>query len=136
LKEHPFTADTPNEEYGTLTGEEHTGLLLALGQYPEVVQATYKSLEPLGVMTYLHTVVDRLVDCLDEEEHELGPAEGEAGPSDSQKTHESEKRLVSPAQSALYEATRIVLGNGMNLLGITPLSDPHLGRADTPIGPP
>lgn len=141
LKEHPFNADVANEEYGTLEEEEHTGLLLTLGQYPEIVQAAQKSMEPLGVMTYLHTVVDRLSDCLESEEDDTNPEveDGEPAPSSSKESPEvaeAEEKTVTPAQSALYEATRIVLENGMKLLGLTPLRELHLDRADTPVASP
>jgi arginyl-tRNA synthetase len=138
LKDHPFNADITDEEYGTLTEEVHTGLLLTLGQYPEILHATQKSMEPLGIMTYLHTVIDRLSDCLDEDEEDPGAEveEGIPGPSGGMQSHETEEKTVTPAQSALYEATRIVLENGMKLLGLTPIANLHLDRADTPIASP
>ncbi|KAF2280930.1 Nucleotidylyl transferase [Westerdykella ornata] len=125
LKSHPLKADLTPEDYESLSEEEHTSLLLALGQYPEVVQATYKSLEPANIMAYLHTVAEKLTDCLDDDEDD--EQEEQEGVRDM------EEKGIGPVQSALFEATRVVLENGMRLLGLEPVAFLLRERADTPV---
>ena len=62
------------------------GLSEFLAQYPEVVKATYHSLESSGIVTYLASVTEQLSDYLDEEEGEVE---------------------MTPSLGALLEATRI-----------------------------
>jgi arginyl-tRNA synthetase len=130
LKERPFKEDQPSNEYGTLTDEEHTSLLLTLGQYPEIVQATYKSMEPSTMVSYLDSVVDKLSDCFDEEDDAEAGEEGQSGAGDKRIDEQSN---ITAAHSALYEATRIVLENAMTLLGFAPIASPYPDRADTPV---
>lgn len=128
LREHPYSADTKDEEYKSLDGEEHTSLLLTLGQYPEVLQVAYQSHEPSAIMSYLHTVVDKLSDYMDIEEE----GEGEDAGDDQEDMIEPPEK-VSRAQRALYEATRIVMENAMNVLGLDPVASTQPPRADTPL---
>lgn len=115
LSDQGFTT-TPSDEYFAALDEEETSdqadLLRILAQYPEVVNATYNSTEPSGIVTYLASTTELLSDCLDEEEGEVE---------------------ITPGFAALLEATRIVLTNGMKLLGMTPVSDLPHERADTPV---
>lgn len=134
LKEYPVDAELSNEELATLEGEEHTSLLLLLGQYPEIAQLTFKSLEPSNIMSYLHGLVENLSDCLDDEDEKetnkaVGAEDGEKAEIEGSK----EEEKITPAHSALYEASRIVLGNGMRLLNLTPIANLQQARVDTPI---
>jgi arginyl-tRNA synthetase len=112
LSGHTASATLSDEDFSALEDEDQANLLRMLAQYPEVVKATFQSLEPSGVVTYLASVTEQLSDCLDEEEGEIS---------------------VTPGLVALLEVTRIVLSNGMRLLGLTPVSELPQQRADTPI---
>jgi arginyl-tRNA synthetase len=125
LKRHPPRVEISCEEYGTLTDDTHTSLLIWLGQYPEIIRTSYDSLEPSHIMAYLHIVLEKLSDCLDdvdEEECENSPTK--TGKDDSE---------VTLAEISLYEATRIVIENGMKVLGLTPISTIQCDRVDTPV---
>jgi arginyl-tRNA synthetase len=112
LSDHDASAALSDEDFSALEDEDQANLLRVLAQYPEVVKTTFQSLEPSGVVTYLASVTEQLSDCLDEEEGEIN---------------------VTPGLGALLEVTRIVLFNGMRLLGLTPISELPQQRADTPI---
>lgn len=110
-----ITTTLPDAYFNALDEEEKSDqadLLRLLAQYPEVVNATYHSLESSGIVTYLASVTEQLCDCLDEEDGEVE---------------------ITPGFAALLEATRIVLTNGMKLLGLSPISDLPHERADTPV---
>jgi len=100
LEGHTATAELSDSDFEALADEDQANLLRILAQYPEVVNATYHSLEPSGIVTFLASVTEQLSDCLGEGEDETS---------------------VTPGGAALLEATRIVLENGMMLLGIVPL---------------
>jgi arginyl-tRNA synthetase len=112
LEGQTASATLPEEEFSALADENRANLLRALAQYPEVINVTYTSLEPSGVVTYLAGVTEQLSDCLNEEEGDIS---------------------VTPGLAALLEATRIVLENGMKLLGLQPIADLPQERADTPV---
>ncbi|KAH8588291.1 arginyl-tRNA synthetase [Bisporella sp. PMI_857] len=99
LKTNPAQMDFSDAEFASLKDEDHTSLLRLLVQYPDVTFSAYKSLESATVMTYLVNITGQLSLCF---------RESEVGTS------------LTPAQAMLYAATRIVLENGMKLLGITP----------------
>jgi arginyl-tRNA synthetase len=101
-----------DEQFESLADEDQANLLRILAQYPEVVNATFQSLEPSGLVTFLAAITEQLSDCLEDEE---------------------EKIDISPGFVALLEATRIVLQNGMKLLGVVAISDLPQERADTPV---
>jgi arginyl-tRNA synthetase len=112
LSGHTVTAQLSEEDFEALADEDQANLLRILAQYPEVVSATYHSLEPSGIVTYLASVTEQLSDCLDEEEEDVS---------------------VTPGLAALLEATRIVLENGMKVLGLVPISGMPQERADSPL---
>ncbi|KAJ4370473.1 hypothetical protein N0V83_004993 [Neocucurbitaria cava] len=112
LKGATPTAELADEDYEALAEEDQTNLLRILAQYPEVINVTYHSLEPSGIVTYLASVTEQLSECF-----------GENG----------EDEAVTPGMAALYEATRIVLENGMKLLGLTPVAHLPTSRVDTPV---
>ncbi|KAF2831925.1 arginyl-tRNA synthetase [Ophiobolus disseminans] len=110
-KGHTTTTTLSDEDLEALTDEDQVNLLRLLAQYPEVVNATFPSLEPSAIVLYIASVTDQLSEVLDEE--------GEI--------------IVTPGLAALLEATRIVLENGMKLLGLVPVAEKAQERADTPI---
>ncbi|KAH6612471.1 hypothetical protein C7974DRAFT_78256 [Boeremia exigua] len=101
-----------DDQFESLADEDQANLLRVLAQYPEVVNATFQSLEPAGIVTYLTAIAEQLSDCLADEEDKID---------------------ISPGFVALLEATRIVLQNGMKLLGVVPIPDLPQERADTPV---
>jgi arginyl-tRNA synthetase len=161
LKNHHANVELSNENYEFFMEEEPTNLLRILAQYPEVTHATYQSLEPSTIVTYLASVLEQLAECLnskkDDEADALLPAEGhadaevtkEGGDAEAEvdktegktegnaetKATEAEQNdaTFTPGQLKLFEATRVVLENGMKLLGITPYTMTEPERADTPI---
>jgi arginyl-tRNA synthetase len=109
---HTVTAKLSDEDFEALADEGQANLLRILAQYPEILNAAYHSLEPSGVVTYLASVTDQLSECLEGEDGEI---------------------RVTPGVAALLEATRIVMENGMKLLGLAPVSDVPQERADSPL---
>ena len=131
LENHPYNTDLVLEDCSPLTQENHTTLLLLLGQYPETVHTAYESLEPLHIITYLRNVVEQLSDFLDDEENHDGEEETTDGEVSNQPAEGKDDS--DPALIALYEAVRIVLENGLRLLGITPIAHVEQLRVDTPV---
>ena len=113
LSGQTVTIALSDEDIEGLADEDQANLLRILAQYPEVAKATFTSLEASGIVIYLASITEQLSYCLDEEEGEIEMSSGLA---------------------ALLGATRIVLGNGMKLLGLKPLFDTPQERADTPVG--
>lgn len=88
----------------TLLQEVHAqNLVRVLAQWPDVVQNLFKTLEPTTVLAYLFKMTHVL-----------------SGSYDHLRVVGREKELMK-ARMALYDAARIVLSNGMRLLGLTPL---------------
>lgn len=120
LSDQDVTTSLSDADFDALAeAEDQVNLLRVLAQYPEVVNAAYHSLESAnhaiessGIVTYLSSVTEQLSDCLDEEEGEVE---------------------MTPGLVALLGATKIVLTNGMKLLGLNPISDLPYERADTPV---
>jgi len=115
LKGADAAVELLDEDYEVLAEEDPANLLRILAQYPEVVNATYHSLEPAGVVTYLASVTEQLAECL---------------PEDAEGDHDAK---VTSGLAALYEATAVVLENGMKLLGLAPIAQSLPERADTPV---
>jgi arginyl-tRNA synthetase len=105
------SAELSNEDYESLADEDQANLLRVLAQYPEVVNAAYHSLEPAGVVTYLAAITDQISDCLGDDDD----------------------APVSSGLAAVYETARIVLQNGMKLLGLVPIPDIPQERVDSPV---
>jgi len=76
---------------------EDLNLLRVLAQYPEATITAYSHHEPAGILGYLITTVYHLSRCFEAVE---------------------EGNQISEAQKALFGAARIVLENGMEMLGI------------------
>ncbi|KAF3769683.1 hypothetical protein M406DRAFT_33266 [Cryphonectria parasitica EP155] len=101
-------AAIPSEELAkadlTLLKEPHAvNLIRVLSQWPDVVQNTLKTLEPTTVVVYLFKLTHVLSSSYDQ--LRIVGAEKE----------------TKKARMALYDAARIVIGNGMRLLGLTPV---------------
>ena len=86
-----------------LTEDKAIDLVRALCQWPDVVQNTLKTLEPVTVLSYLFKMTHML-----------------SSSYDKLKVVGSEPELKK-ARMALYEATRQVLHNGMRILGLNPV---------------
>lgn len=86
-----------------LTEAHAVNLVRVLAQWPDVVQNTLRTLEPTTVLTYLFKMTHALSSSYDH----LRIVGSEPG--------------LMKARMALYDAARIVLNNGMRLLGLTPV---------------
>lgn len=86
-----------------LTEPHAVNLARVLSQYPDVVQNTLKTLEPTTVVVYLFKLTHVLSSSY--EVLRIVGAEEE----------------TKKARMALYDAARIVIANGMRLLGLTPV---------------
>lgn len=95
--------DLLSADLSLLTEQHATNVVRMLSQWPDTVQNTLKTLEPTTVLTYLFKM-----------SHAVSSS------YDHLQVVGSEKELMK-ARMALYDAARIVLYNGMKLLGLTPL---------------
>lgn len=86
-----------------LTEPHAVNLVRALSSWPDVVQNTLKTLEPVTVLAYLFKMTHML-----------------SSSYDVLKVIGSEPEVMK-ARMALYEAARQVLSNGMKLLGLSPV---------------
>ncbi|KFH43410.1 Arginine--tRNA ligase, cytoplasmic-like protein [Hapsidospora chrysogenum ATCC 11550] len=86
-----------------LTEEHAVNVARYLAQWPDVFQNTLKTLEPTTVLTYLFRMTH-----------------GVSSSYDHLQVVGSELEVMK-ARMALYDAARIVLYNGMTLLGLTPV---------------
>ncbi|KAH4056242.1 arginine--tRNA (Arg) ligase [Parastagonospora nodorum] len=112
LSGRAVTAALSDDAFEELANEDQANLLRILAQYPEIVKTAYASLEASGIVTYLTSLTEQLSDCVNEEEGEID---------------------VTPGLAALLEASRIVLRNGIELLGLKAIFDLPQERADTPV---
>jgi len=139
LKNHAPNTLLAHEDYNALGEDNPADLLRILVQYPEIVHAAYHNLDSTMVLAYLASVLQQLAVCLHEEEAASGADEtpAEAVPLGDADAEEpacaDEGASYTPGHFALFEAARIVLENGMKLLGITPLAATEAARADTPV---
>ncbi|KAI1151566.1 arginyl-tRNA synthetase [Nemania diffusa] len=86
-----------------LTEAHAINLVRVLAQWPDVVQNTLRTLEPTTVLTYLFKMTHVLSSSYDH----LRIVGSEPG--------------LMKSRMALYDSARIVLNNGMRLLGLTPV---------------
>ena len=110
--------EDPAPDHAVLQKNENIDLLRTMAQYPDVTAATFKALEPHGLLSYLSQLAEASSNELDAEGGDGGDEDG-AGPSSrapEEKTAESRK-----AKLMLYECVKQVLGHGMNLLGVPPI---------------
>lgn len=96
-------AELEKADMSLLTEPHAVNLARVLGQYPDVVQNTLKTLEPTTVVTYLFKLTHSLSSSYDV--LRIVGAEEE----------------TKKARMALFDAARIVISNGMRLLGLTPV---------------
>ncbi len=96
-------AEIASADLSLLTEPHALNLIRVISQYPDVVQNTLKTLEPTTVLTYLFKM-----------SHVLSSS------YDHLRIVGSERELMK-ARMALYDAARIVLNNGMRLLGLSPV---------------
>ena len=90
-------------DYSLLTERHAVDLTRALSQWPDIFLLTVKTQEPVTVLTYLFKMTHAL-----------------SSSYDHLQVVGSEEKLKT-ARMALYVAARTVLGNGMKLLGLSPL---------------
>lgn len=95
--------DIATADLSVLTESHAVNLIRVISQYPDVVQNTLKTLEPATVLTYLFKMTHILSQSYDH-----------------LKIVGNEKDLMR-ARMALYDASRVVLYNGMKLLGLNPV---------------
>ncbi|KAL1595810.1 hypothetical protein SLS60_009500 [Paraconiothyrium brasiliense] len=135
LKTRDGDTQLSDEDYKFLAEDESAAnLLRLLAQYPEVIRATYNSISPQSddIIKYLAGVTEQLADTLSSDEDD--DAEGrEQGEFEAEGEAEAEEKTFGPGYITLFEATRIVLENGLKMLGITPYATESYERADTPI---
>lgn len=86
-----------------LTEAHAVNLIRLLAQWPDVVQTVLKTYEPTNILTYLFKMTHVL-----------------SGSYDHLRIVGSEPE-IKKARMALYDAARIVLSNGMRLLGLNPV---------------
>ncbi|EPE32999.1 Nucleotidylyl transferase [Glarea lozoyensis ATCC 20868] len=98
---------TPEEiataDLSLLTESHALNLIRVISQYPDVVANTLKTLEPTTTLTYLFKMTHAL-----------------SSSYDHLRIVGSERELMK-ARMALYDAARVVLYNGMRLLGLSPV---------------
>lgn len=97
------TIDLTSAQVDLLIEPHAIDLVRLIARYPDTVQNTLKSHEPITVLTYLFRMTHAL-----------------SSSYDVLKVIGSEPELMK-ARLALYSAARIVLDNGMRLLGLTPV---------------
>ncbi|CAK4030330.1 Arginine--tRNA ligase, cytoplasmic [Lecanosticta acicola] len=97
-----------------ITAKEGIQLIRYLAQWPDVFLNTYKTSEPVTVLTYLFKMTHQLSSCYDAIDRENKNAK-----TLSVMYAETPEKKV--ALMAMYEAARIALNNGMQLLGLTPV---------------
>ncbi|KFY69895.1 hypothetical protein V499_09647 [Pseudogymnoascus sp. VKM F-103] len=86
-----------------LTEPHAQNLIRVISQYPDVVNNTLRTLEPTTVLTYLFKMTHTL-----------------SSSYDHLRIVGSEAELMK-ARMALYDSARVVLNNGMRLLGLSPV---------------
>lgn len=95
--------DLESADLSLLTEEHAINIARYLSQWPDVFQNTLKTLEPTTVLTYLFRMTHAISSSYDHLQVVGSDPE------------------VKKARMALYDSARIVLYNGMSLLGLTPL---------------
>jgi len=99
-KDVPFQRDV---DFALLSEANDIGLIRLIAQWPEVVQETAKSLEPCTIVTFLFELA-----------HAISLAHKELWIT-------KQERPVQLARLLLFESARIVLGNGLRMLGLIPV---------------
>lgn len=126
------------DDYEPLAEDDTADLLRILIQFPEVVHSAYSSLKPAGIVTYLTSVTEQLKNCFSDEEDEDGDDSGAiTGNIEQDVAAEATTDIteLTPGRMMLFESARIVLHNGLRVMGIKPFNkqDHCRDRADTPL---
>ncbi|KAI7363111.1 arginyl-tRNA synthetase [Hortaea werneckii] len=108
-REQLLTAD-----FSLITAKEGVELVRSLAQWPDVFLNTYRTREPVTVLTYLFKMTHLLSSCYDAKD-----AANKNAKTMSVMYAESEEK--KRALMGLYDAARQTLANGMRLLGLTPV---------------
>ncbi|CAJ2510295.1 Uu.00g061950.m01.CDS01 [Anthostomella pinea] len=95
--------DIASADLSLLTEPHAVNLARVLSQWPDVVQNALKTLEPTTILTYLFKMTHSLSSSYDH----LRIVGSEPG--------------LMKARMALYDTARLVLNNGMRLLGLSPV---------------
>ncbi|KAK5659779.1 hypothetical protein OQA88_990 [Cercophora sp. LCS_1] len=95
--------DLDSADLGLLTESHAINIVRLLAQWPDIFQNTLRTQEPTTVLTYLFKMTHALSSSYDQ-----------------LKIVGSERELMK-ARMALYDAAHTVLGNGMRLLGLSPV---------------
>jgi len=93
----------PAADLSLVTEPEAANLLLEIARFPEVVKSALESLEPVTILTYLFDL-----------SHAISVAHSVLWVKDRE-------RPLAEARLLVYHAARVTLGNGLRLLGLTPL---------------
>ena len=101
-------------DYGLITAKEGIELVRCLAQWPDVFLNTYKTREPVTVLTYLFKMTHLLSSCYDAKDVNNKNAK-------TMSVMYAETPEKKAALMALYAGARWVLSNGMMLLGLTPV---------------
>lgn len=88
-------------------------LVRMLSQWPDLVATTFKNHEPVTILTYLFRLTHKLSSAYEAKD----PVTGAKAMSVLHATSEEQRT----AAMALYDASRIVLRTGMEVLGLTPV---------------
>lgn len=101
-----------NVDYTHLQEDPWTEVIRLIAQYPDAIDAAYKSHEPSMVLTYLFRLCEELCNCLEDDDEE-GDNDEEGKNGDAE---ESEEAVL--AQTVLYKHARQIVDNGMAILGM------------------
>lgn len=103
LSDHeiPEASTLSDDDLSSVQNEAFADLLRLLAQFPDITTAAYKSLEPSVIVSYLISISSQVASTWEEFEQD---------------------DEVSPAQFAVFDATRQVLENGLRLLGVNNVS--------------
>lgn len=101
-------------DFSVITAKEGIELIRSLAQWPDVFMNTYKTREPVTVLTYLFKMTHLLSSCYDAKD-----ANNKNAKTMSVMYAESPEKKA--ALMGLYDAARQVLANGMRLLGLKPV---------------
>lgn len=101
-------------DYSLISAKEGIELVRSLAQWPDVFLNTYKTREPVTVLTYLFKMTHLLSSCYDAKDTSNKNAK-------TMSVMYAETPEKKAALMALYASARQVLNNGMKLLGLTPV---------------
>lgn len=96
--------DLENADLSLLSEDCAIELLRVISQYPDVILNAYRTMEPSTIVTYLFKLTHIVSSCYDI----LWVA--------------GQEKDLATARLALYSSARLVLNNGMRLLGLTPVN--------------